>query len=249
MGWPLVLPTLKDRGWVVKPGSGLIAYYYCCSKFAGESVEYMLKHAKRGDEYFTSEEEIKTFCREQLEWVGSDSESGERGSSDEVESVTNKGDEILAAEALSLEDIESLYLRKKREREDAIAAAESLPLPVLEEICRKKKVKLSTIDLTTESTDIIEPDGSGTALQNMEKAAEEHSARFVVVKKEKDGAQEKLAAAKDDAEIFEETVQQQTMTTEIWQERFKEVFQIALEAGADGKTLSSIRDRSLTNGH
>ena len=83
----------------------------------------------------------------------------------------------------------------------------------------------------------------------MAKVAEEHSARLVEVKKEKDDVQEKLAAAKEDAEIFEETVQQQTMTTEIWQERFKEVFKLALEAGVDGKALNSIRDRPLTDGH
>ena len=165
------------------------------------------------------------------------SPSAPRDSEDEVET--------LAAKDLSLEEIERFYLQKKREREDAIAAAESLPLPVLEEICQKKKLKLSTIDLTTEDTGVVESDGSGMALQNMAKAA----ARLISVKKEKDDAQEKLAAARDDAEIFEETVLQQTMTTEIWQERFKEVFKLALEAGADGKTLSSIRDRPLTNGH
>ena len=173
------------------------------------------------------------------------SPSASRGSADEVESVTNNDNKPLAAEDLSLEDIESLYLRKKREREDAIAAAESLPLQVLEEICKKKKLKLSTIDLTTEDTGVVEPDGSGTSLQNIAKAA----ARLVVVKKEKDDAQEKLAAAKDDAEIFQETVQQQTLTTEIWQERFKEVSRLALDAGVDGKRLSSIRDRPLTDGH
>ena len=78
MDWPLVLPTLRDRGWVVKPGTGLISYYYCCSKFAGESVAYIREHAKRGDEYFGSEEELETFCREKLGWVGSGSDSGER---------------------------------------------------------------------------------------------------------------------------------------------------------------------------
>ena len=78
MDWPLVLPTLKDRGWVAKAGTGLVSYYYCCSKFAGESVTYMLKHAKRGDEYFTSEEELQAFCHEKLGWVGSGSDSGER---------------------------------------------------------------------------------------------------------------------------------------------------------------------------
>ena len=78
MDWPLVLPTLRDRGWVVKPGTGLISYYYCCSKFADESVAYIEKHAKRGDEYFGSEEELEKFCREKLGWVGSGSDSGER---------------------------------------------------------------------------------------------------------------------------------------------------------------------------
>lgn len=78
MDWPIVLPTLKDHGWVSKPGRGLVSYYYCCSKFAHESVSYMLNHAKRGDEYFCNDEELKTFCRNKLGWVGSGSGSGDR---------------------------------------------------------------------------------------------------------------------------------------------------------------------------
>ena len=78
MDWSIVIPTLKDHGWATKPGRGLVSYYYCCSKFAHESVSYMVNHAKRGDEYFCSDEELKTFCREKLGWVGSGSDSDRR---------------------------------------------------------------------------------------------------------------------------------------------------------------------------
>jgi len=78
MDWSIVFPTLKDRGWAVKPGRGLVSFYYCCSKFADESVAYMLKHAKRGDEYFCSDEELMIFCREKLGWGGRGSDSGDR---------------------------------------------------------------------------------------------------------------------------------------------------------------------------
>ena len=66
----LVWPTLRDRGWACKPGRGLVSYYIVCSKFADESVAFMLKNAVRGDEYFCSEDELKVFCREKLGWVG-----------------------------------------------------------------------------------------------------------------------------------------------------------------------------------
>ena len=75
------------------------------------------------------------------------SPSTPRGGEDEVENMTNKDNKTLAAEDLSLEDIESLYLRKKRERENDIAAADRLPWQLLEEMSKKKKLKLSTIDL------------------------------------------------------------------------------------------------------
>ena len=66
----LVWPTLRDRGWACKPGRGLVSYYIVCSKFADESVAFMLKNAVRGDEYFCSEDELKVFCRERLGWIG-----------------------------------------------------------------------------------------------------------------------------------------------------------------------------------
>ena len=78
MDWSIVIPTLKDHGRASKPGRGLVSYYYCCSKFAHESVSYMLNHAKRGDEYFCNDDELKAFCREKLGWIGGGSDSGGR---------------------------------------------------------------------------------------------------------------------------------------------------------------------------
>ena len=70
----LVWPTLEHNGWVCKPGKGLVSFYYVCSKFADESLAFIEKNAKRGDEYFCSEDEVKAFCREKLGWVGGDSD-------------------------------------------------------------------------------------------------------------------------------------------------------------------------------
>ena len=97
MDWSIVIPTLKDHGWASKPGRGLVSYYYCCSKFAHESVSYMLNHAKRGDEYFCNDEELKAFCREKLGWVGGGSDSsgrrrGRTGSSTSVSEAKMKSE-------------------------------------------------------------------------------------------------------------------------------------------------------------
>ena len=66
----LVWPTLEHNGWVCKRGAGLVSFYYVCSKFADESIGFIKKNAKRGDEYFCSEDEVREFCREKLGWVG-----------------------------------------------------------------------------------------------------------------------------------------------------------------------------------
>ena len=66
----LVWSTLERHGWVCKRGTGLVNFYYVCSKYAHESIGFITKNAKRGDEYFCSEDEVREFCREKLGWVG-----------------------------------------------------------------------------------------------------------------------------------------------------------------------------------
>lgn len=71
----LLWTTLEHNGWACKRGTGLISFYYVCSKFAGESPAFIKKNAVHGDEYFRSEDEVKDFCREKLGWVGDGSDS------------------------------------------------------------------------------------------------------------------------------------------------------------------------------
>ena len=75
----LIWPTLEHNGWVCKPGKGLVSFYYVCSKFADESLTVIEKNAKRGDEYFCSEDEVREFCREKLGWVGGGSDGDHNG--------------------------------------------------------------------------------------------------------------------------------------------------------------------------
>ena len=45
-----------------------------------------------------------------------------------------------------------------------------------------------------------------------------------------------------------ELVGMQTRTTDIWQGRFDEIYDIAIKAGANASVLNEIRDRSLAQG-
>lgn len=74
----LIWPTLEHNGWVCKPGKGLVSFIYVCSKFADDSLTFIEKNAKRGDEYFCSEDEVREFCREKLGWVGGGSDGGHK---------------------------------------------------------------------------------------------------------------------------------------------------------------------------
>ena len=89
----LVWPTLEHHGWVCKRGTGLVSFYYVCSKFADESIGFIQKNAKRGDEYFCSEDEVREFCREKLGWVGCSNESAKCNDVSVVESEDDEGEE------------------------------------------------------------------------------------------------------------------------------------------------------------
>jgi chromosome segregation ATPase len=65
---------------------------------------------------------------------------------------------------------------------------------------------------------------------------------------EKDAVEASLRDVQEDLEDVNEVVTQQTLTTDIWQGRFDEVFELAREAGVDGKRLSEIRYRPLSSG-
>ena len=52
----------------------------------------------------------------------------------------------------------------------------------------------------------------------------------------------------EDLEDSRELVTQQTLFTNIWQDRFDEVFELARAAGVDGNRLSEIRNRTTSSG-
>jgi DNA-binding winged helix-turn-helix (wHTH) protein len=67
-------------------------------------------------------------------------------------------------------------------------------------------------------------------------------------RREEEAVEATLRDVQEDLEDANEVVAQQTLTTDIWQGRFDEVFELAHAAGVDGKTLSEIRFRPLSNG-
>ncbi len=68
-------------------------------------------------------------------------------------------------------------------------------------------------------------------------------ANVAVARREKDAAEASLRDVEEDLEDSEELVFQQTLTTNIWQGRFDELFELAEAAGVDGSLLSEIRNR------
>ena len=62
-----------------------------------------------------------------------------------------------------------------------------------------------------------------------------------MARREKQDVEEDL----EDANIL---VTQQAVATDVWQGRFDELFELARAAGVDGKILSEIRYRPLSNG-
>ena len=266
--WPSVWPKLKASGWTYKPPTGLqIDWTYIRPGktvengtededfFLGEKKMKMYIRDKYGwigavgdlDGVVILEDRDKKKKKdnapEQL-----DSESRKKQTRDEQHHtstvVTPKVSEksfmkspctYRPVESYSVEELRILLEQKEKEREDAIAAAESLPLEVLERICQKKKL----IDLSTDSSDPILPDGSGKALRNMEKERNDFSARIAKVKKEK----------KEDEEDADELLTQQTLATDIYQGRVDELGEHALAAGVDPEIINEIRHRPLSSGH
>ena len=138
---------------------------------------------------------------------------------------------------LSFEEIEKVYLEKKRERDDIIAA-ERLPFEKLEKIYRERKRQRTTIDLTEDNAGPFEHDDTDNALRNMAKQAKTYSTKLVAVKKE-------MEDSKEDLEDANELVQQQTLTVDVWQSRFDE---LAKEPGLDVQKINEIRNRPLSSG-
>ena len=139
--------------------------------------------------------------------------------------------------AFSFEELEKVYLEKKRERDDVIAA-ERLPFEKLEMIYRERKRQRTAIDLTEDNAGAFEHGDTDNALRNMAKQAETYSTKLVAVKKE-------MEDTKEDLEDANELVQQQTLTVDVWQSRFDE---LAKEPGLDAQKINEIRNRPLSSG-
>ena len=130
-------------------------------------------------------------------------------------------------------------------------------------------VTLDPVDLTGEEsepankrprTDDNTPKSSMAMLHEQN---QQHSQRLVKVKQEKSDVETTLAnvrgekeameadleEAKGDLEDSNELVEQQALTTNIWQGRFDELVSL-VEAGGqvDGATIAEIRNRSLASG-
>ena len=73
-------------------------------------------------------------------------------------------------------------------------------------------------------------------------------ANVASARREKDAVEASLRGVQEDLEDSNELVTQQTLTTDIWQGRFDELFELARAAGVDGNTLSEIRYRPLSSG-
>ena len=78
--------------------------------------------------------------------------------------------------------------------------------------------------------------------------AAEADANAETARREKDSVEASLKDVEEDLEDANEVVTQQTLTTDIWQGRFDEIFELAREAGVDGNVLSIIRYRPLSSG-
>jgi len=77
---------------------------------------------------------------------------------------------------------------------------------------------------------------------------EETGKKVVKVKQEQMETRADLEDVRDDLDIANETVTQQAVFTDAWQSKFDELAAIAQAAGVDGKIISEIRNRSITNG-
>lgn len=91
-------------------------------------------------------------------------------------SASEKGIDL---EVVPFDQLEEAYTRRKKRRE-LVAVLESVPFDVLEETYNKKKRLKSTVNLTSDDSGEVLPDGSGAALQSQLK--QRHT--FLQVKQE-----------------------------------------------------------------
>ena len=228
MHWVDVMAALKASGWAIKPGRGLVTYYYCNSKFANESVSNMLSHGVRNEDYFCSSQELKGYCGSKYGWNG---DSDAAGSVTIQQEVQEEGKRAPAPKKTNNE------AQKKRGR--------SRPRRQTNDGRKRQRNKNTIIDLTEDPPDPIEPHGGEQANQSLAKLSEE----LAKVTMEKNEIKKKLISAKDDIEDAQELAQQQALAIDILQGRIDKLAGLFAEVGVDAKVIKDIRDRPLSSGH
>lgn len=109
---------------------------------------------------------------------------------------------------------------------------------------------VETVDMTN---DELEPASKRLRTEGTPKKSlagillEETGKKLVKVKQEQVETRADLEDVRDDLDIANETVTQQAVFTDAWQSKFDELAAIAQAAGVDGKTISDIRNRSITS--
>ena len=110
---------------------------------------------------------------------------------------------------------------------------------------------VETVDMTNDELDepaCKRPRTEDTPMKSLAGILlEETGKKLVKVKEEQVETRADLEDVRDDLDIANETVTQQAVFTDAWQSKFDELAAIAQAAGVDGKTISEIRNRSITS--
>ena len=104
---------------------------------------------------------------------------------------------------------------------------------------------MDTIDLTTDvETESVNKHPKSFASILLE----EEGKRLVQVKQEMAETQEDLKEMREDLDIANDTVTQQAVFTNAWQNKFEELAKLAEAGRVDGAKISEIRNRSIVTG-
>ena len=227
MHWMEVMAALKASGWTVKPGRGLITYYYCNSKFANESISNMLVRGARNEDYFCSSQELKDYCHSKYGWNG-----------------RSEAADLVITRREVQEEEKRAPAPKKTKNEAQKKRGRSRPRRQTND-GRKRQRKNTIIDLTEDASDLIETHGRERSNRSLTRLSEE----LAKVTMEKNEIQKELISAKDDLEDAQELAQQQTLAIDVLQGRIDKFAGLLAEVGVDAKVIQDIRDRPLSSGH
>eukprot|EP00984_Skeletonema_dohrnii_P024350 scaffold13462_cov105-Skeletonema_dohrnii-CCMP3373.AAC.5 len=156
----------------------------------------------------------------------------------EIGRSTDKGKKLQSAIDEQKQEIESLKEKLKNSRpidkvdltssSDGDSVVEDRP-------CKRRRTKSNLAIALEQSHQMVK------VKQEANQRAATAQADLEVARREKQDVEEDL----EDANIL---VTQQAVATDVWQGRFDELFELARAAGVDGRRLSEIRYRPLSNG-